>query len=1188
MPKFPTGGKIRVSLTPPPLGFQRDPIETEVKYYGLIRDEALFDIEEPSKALNEVLQDIQDPAEAATEGKFTQQDVEILDGIVRYNLKNEDFNVLLNSSLNVEDSKGSFTSLVNPRQRVIDRITQLESFAGRGTLYQGQGTVLFKYSVPLDEKDSTGPSAKLYSHTNPPPFYTTDMGDVVDSDHPDYIPVTQAEIDTTHRIGFLQNGVFVPSKETEWWWSGEYDHEARDRVEYGDLSRNSLNDPQYPIVKDGNLSFNNVKINGISADENWGFRCDTWFKKETVKAFSRFAVQVHGHVRIDYFEKTGYDSNGKIQGSWKKALDTRDPNSYFIQNSKEQILSNSTYRFARYFIQGGPTTNYGAGGSVLPNYATLRGTSGGVWDNSLTYNDREGNPISRFNNEYVPVVIRFWYGQKDPSEITNASTPEQILASAPSGKPLLILDHIQSDGYVNWNDHSSRVKLEYVSADGNWKIIAGGAETNFNNYNSFFEVFVYKKTEDNPDGAGSFNQVNWDIPSNYIGGSKISSERITFTIPGYTPTTNGEKLWVVLRNRPWSAIPYGTIREEVWQRNLFNPSILGKYETSKDLLEGDGPNYREPDPKKVTFDENFDYYKSKYGQLPELDTYGPARYDGMIRTEITDTAGTRDYDYDHAKLLFIGRQKKGTVSELGTGNPNKVGRDKVNPQKDPRDKGENYTFINVISDSGGNGGNVVINAYPANSMGVLRAGNTGTFDKALHLADNTSTYSNPSRQNIQKLAVNELPIDGTFDVSATLKIQNGADSLKYIYRTSLDGNTYDTAGAFSTSTMGGALKDNRPDPDIKTAFLIGFKLKAVSPQTAGNGTEYSFYGPIGAIREAVKRVQITTNASVSNQVSSASLFPNIIGANSYQGTLIDFRSTESGPIVASGKVSAFDVATNKVTVTLDPGMSLTVNTPYFIDIWYNFLKLTKVPANLVSVTGTRTPTGSIFADNTQFQGYFVYNGTYQYSRVDNGAGLSFAETLFFDGDDASNTESRPFLQGTEAPAPPADIVTPFGYDNGITSSDPGLGGLCYPPYTTQSIPLFSTVKTTDQLELQAAGNFDVWWGSRNNPTTLGGNYLEVTNKLMFDFKASDRANLLSVLSSSNKPDFIGAIPTPYSHKLEVEFNVSVPTGPNDNPYLYKDVQRYSNNNPVKDSYFLFINKNGSDLEVLTENNPNWT
>ena len=1178
MPKFPTGGKVRVSLTPPPLNLQKNSLETEVKYYGLIRDEALFDIENPSEALSEVLKDIQDSAEASTEGIFDQRDLEIIDGIIRYGLKNEDFNILLNASLNVEDDAGASTTLVNPRQRIADRIKQLEFFAGRGTVYQGQGTVLFKYIVPKDAVDG---SSNLYSHTNPPPFFTEDIDSTAENSA-DFVPSTTAEIENTHRVGFIENGIFVPSKELEYWWSGAYNHEARGRVEYGSISRDALSDPKYPIVRDGNLSFE-IPPEGISVADNWGLRFDTWMKLDDVtRDFGRFAAQVSGHLRIDFFERTGYDSSGNITGSWKTALDTTDPNTYFIQESREESISNSTYGHRRYFIQGGPSVDYAEGTGTKPDYATRAG-EGGVFDFSETYLDRENNTVSKYDNTYVPVVIRFWYGQKDPSLITASSTSEEILESAPVGPPSIVLDYTQADGYANWNDYSSIVKFAWNNDESAWVIQSNGNDTDLSNFNDTFEVYAYKQVEDDPDGGEDFDIDHWDIPSGYIGGSRVdgTSDEAIFAVPGITPSLTGYPMWAIIRNRPWSGIPtlYNDTRNELWQRYLFDPSARGEYETAQDLLEGIGTNYIEPDPARISFDESFDFYKYKFGQLPALDTYGPDRYDGMIRTELTSQAGQRDYDYDHSKLLFIGRQKKGTVSEIGDGiaNPNKVGKDLATGET--RDKGENYTFINVISDEAGNGGNIIINAFPVNSMGILGAGNTGTFDKALNLADNTQTYNNSSRQNITKLAVKSLPATGLFPASLAAKVEESPeDGAIYVYQTSLDGGTYNTTGIISQSDLGNG--SGIRNHNIKNVFWTGFELT--------NSSKYYFYGLVGAIRPSLQNVNLTTSSSVTTKAIDSLLFPNIIGVNSYQGTLIEFKNSNGGSIVAIARITAYDPTTNEITYEFDSGSdSIASGTTYFVDIWFNFFKLPSFPDNVVNDSGDKIITSSVLADNSLVKFLYVYNGSYQYSRVDNGSGLSFSETLFVIGDDSSTTESSPFLSGTEAPAPPAEIVTPFGYDNSVLATDPGLGGLCYPPYSTQAIDLIDTVKSTTQLSAEDEGNFDVWWGSRDDLNTLGNKYLEVTNKLLFDFDSAQRSSLLNALTSAQKPDFIGASTTPYTHKLEIELNVELPTAPATNQYLYEDVKKHSNNKPVKDLYYLFINESGSNLEVLTANNPNW-
>lgn len=1178
MPNYNRSGKVRVSLTPPPLTLQKDQIETEVKYFGLERDLALFDIEQPSKALAEVLKDIQDPAEASVEGLFIQQDLEVIDGVTRYNLKNEDFKVLENSSLNVEDSAGASTALVNPRQRISDRLKQLEVFAGRGKVYQGQGTTMYKYLVPTDELDGPPPLGRLYSHTNPPPFFTYDLNDPITTDHPDFIPVTSEEIESTHRVGYLENGVFVPQKEEEWWWSGEYNREEREREQYGDVSRTLSNDPQFPIVKDGNISFRYVKPQSISAEENWGIRLDTWFKKDfsSNRDWGRFAAKVGGHLRIDYFEKQGYDVDGNLYGIWRTALDTTDPDTYFIQESRESSLPGSTYGYSRTFVQGGPSTNYGASNHTSSDYTTRVGL-GGAFERASTYVDREGNNIPKFDDEYVPVVIRFWYGQQDTSTLGPDPTPTEFLESAPSSFPYFLLDFIESTGVTEWNDYSTRIRARWNSTDSEWVVQSevDAGDSNLDRMNGVFEVYAYKATSTHPDKSGgvvgSFNPDNWVVTNTYIGGERVDPVSTNFkvSLPGFSPT-NDQDVWFVIRNRPLSGIPYENTQEELWQQYLFDPSNDNPFYSSiEDMIEGMGENYKEPDPKKVTFDENPDYYKSKLGKLPALNTYGPDRYDGMLRLEITDSNTDRDYDYTHSKSLFIGRQKKSeSVKALAPG--------------EVRLPGENYTFINVISDSNGNGGRVIINAFPENNMGILSAGSSGTFGKALNLADNTSTYSNPNRQNLSTLVVNKSPLDAVYDnVDLNTKrafkyiVSSARAGEAYLYR--VDGNDVIlTTSTIATEPWGTA--DGLKNHNVKTLFISSYR---------SGSNSYNFYGLIGAVRESVEAVQITTPSSAPlNVITSAELFPDLIGSNTnaYNGTYIEYRTSIGGAIVAEGRVTSYDTVNKRVTVTLDSG-SLSSNTAYYVDIWYNFLKTTAFPTNVVSSTGSKIINNLTSGSNIQIS--FTHNGSYQYSRVDNGAGLSFSETLFIDGDDddPNTSESNPFKPGTEAPAPPAEIVTPFGYDNKPSSSDKGLGGLCYPPYSTQNINLLPSQLSSTELEAKPTGQYDVWWGSTQpgQTTNLSNRYLEVTNKLLFDFKDSNRSSLITTLSNSNKPNFSSASTIPYSHKLEVELSVEVPAGDGSNSNLYADVINYSNGKPVKDRYFLFVNKNGSDLEVLVAN-----
>jgi hypothetical protein len=274
----------------------------------------------------------------------------------------------------------------------------------------------------------------------------------------------------------------------------------------------------------------------------------------------------------------------------------------------------------------------------------------------------------------------------------------------------------------------------------------------------------------------------------------------------------------------------------------------------------------------------------------------------------------------------------------------------------------------------------------------------------------------------------------------------------------------------------------------------------------------------------------------------------------------------------------------KVTITPSKAPGTYSNS----QIWYNHFTLGSVlPSRVVSDSSVGTTRSTVLSSNGFLQAFITYNGAYQYTRVDNGSSLSFSETLYSKLSPAA-TPSRPFVSDSELPAPPADIVVPFGYDNTPSSSDPGLGGLCYPPYSIQNVDLQNIVADDTTLYTSTVGNYDMWWGSKSEQLTLGGKSLKITNKLLLDIDPASRDTILSpITNSAQKPTFDGS---EYTHKLEVELSVELPE-PFDvatNAYLFEDAKYYSNNKPVKDKYYLFINNNNSSLEALGPTNPGWT
>jgi hypothetical protein len=1140
------GGRLTTSTTPPQLFSQQRKNSTETKYFGLVRDNALSDLTAADKALDEVLTDIQDPAEAATLGKFVANDLQIIDAALRFDLKKEDFEILLGASINAEEEEtGRLIPFINPRQRISDRIKQFEGFAGRGTVFQGQGTTLFKYFAPEAQ----------YNHTNPPPFYTQPLGPTSTENAPDFVPSTEQQIEASHRIGFVQNGQFVPSQDPEWWWNGEYNHEFRDRAIYGLESQTALDNPTYPIVRDGNLKFSVIFPEGINSTYNWGLRFDAWFKKDDFgndQNFMRWVAQVNGHVRIDYFDRTGYDSNGAIEGTWKTALNTTDPSTYYTQLGKEDPVQ-SIIGSRLYYLQGGPTTPLGEGTGTLPTQRSA--ADGGALDLNATFLDREGIARSKFNNDYVPVVIRFWYGRPNPA-VANPTL------SAPSGVASLVLGAIDSSileaNLPLWNDYSAQIRVVYDDALNAWR--AEGAEENFANFTNNFEILSHGMVGNNPAQPSSLE--DYIVPDGQpIIATKTTAPNedilVQFSIPGVT-ANNGQKVWIVAKNRPWETLPSGNrIRTSLWQRYLFHPNPLGTYRTSEDLLDGRGENYVEPEPLYSLFEDNPSYYKAKYGQLPSLSTYGPDRYDGMLPNTLRSSASSRDYDYSHENLLLVGRQKKAE------------GIKPLAPQE-VRKNAENYTFIEVTRNAAGRGGSVTINAYPTNNLSVQSTSvNNAQVGKFLHMGDNKKTFTDPSRQNISSLGTEVLPSGANFPAAARIKYEEIGGSGRLVYG-AWDGTSFtpNTTGIIAQLSMGtGAGRSH----GTKSAFLTDFTTVA--------GVKHSFYGMIGIVRDSAEGQTLTVESN-GTSIISPELFSNsgeTSNNSQYLGTEIIF-----GGSATVHRVTSYAASTSTITIT----PSKTAGTYANSEVWYNHFSLGGLlPDRVVnSSTNANVTRGSVLAPGGFAQISFVFNQAYQFTRADNGAGLSFGEVLYAK-EAASGVPANPFVSDSELPAPPADIVLPFGYDNTPSASDPGLGGLCYPPYSVQNIALQPLAVDDATLYGSAIGNYDLWWGARQAPLNLGGRSLTITSKLLFDINPSDRSSLLLPLTlEADKRAFNG---TEYSHKLELELEVELPTPPSSNVYIFNDVKLHSNNKPVKDKYYLFINNNSGNLEVLSPTNPSW-
>lgn len=1281
MPGKLPGGKVRISSTAPSiLSKTKISPSSEVKYYGLIRDEALDDLTSRPDALEEVLEDIQDPAERKAEGEMNAADLSIIDGIVSYDIRFEDLEVLNGASL--QDGNGK--TLVNPRQRITDRISQFETFVGRGTPFIGAGPVKFIYMVPQDGDlldgsvaiatngtvTGTGTSfatdlaigdfviltkedgvtkhrlnnsdqavykitgitsnnaitvepkpsqaisggkkfRKRYCHNSPPPFFTENITSTA-FNAPDHIPSLD-EISKSHRQGYILDGSFKPYIENEKWWEGAYNQDFRERAEYGGIGSTPDQNAKYPIVKDGNISFE-FASKKFSQDSNFGIRYDAWLKWDfdNSRSFYKWIAQTNGHIRIDYFHKTSIDpSTGVAIGTWKTAIDTSNSDTFFTQISKEDPATNvDGYR--TYRVQGGP--DY-ASSSLVDATNSINVTS--------TYTDQEGTSRKFFDGDYVPVIIRYWFGQ-DTIDNSTSPIPSELLSVKqyiPSFALDIVPTNLPSNLLSKWNNYFGGVKLVYndgvadASGYARWDIDGSTRPANYeataSEFNSKFEVVAYDASGKIPPFAASKNYLAWkntiaefmSVPTEVLIGEKIYdsgtsaflNSQVSIDFPTVSSPSHGDIVFALIQNRPRSILPQTTKSEtynlsgsdEVFQKYLYNPNYLERYTGAADLLEG-STNFIEPNPIRVPFEESPEYFKYKYGKLPALNTYGVDRYDGTIYNRITSYSGERDYDYSHTKLLMIGRQKKDdSIKQL---QPDEV-----------RNAAENYTFITVEADKAGNGGEVLLLGKPINSMAVI-AGGAGQENggKALHGTDNTSTFSNSDRQNISTVALNYLPDQASYGSSSDKKAIAYREFLGekiLAYTPNRDTGAYDTTGIISSSSLGGATRNTAN----KTIYIPSFNRD--------KGTERFFYGLIPAERRIETALLTLGSGGV---LESEVLFSNDDGAitnnnQPYLGATIELYPASDAelsetPVVKT--VNSYD-ATNQ-RVTLNNIVNLSVGTSYICRVYYNYFRLTKdIPSKVLASNGVVNSTGFPAIDTSNaLQIRFIFNTTYEFLRADSGSGLNFAETLFVTPA-SSPTQADPFGDGTELPSPPSALVSPLGYDKGPTDpTNPGLGGICYPPHSgdVQDINLKETGVSDATLAASAEGHFDVYFGSPQiSLTNLGNKHLEITDQILFDFDPDDRA--LLIVEGGSYPAFDASS---YTHKLRVELNPFIgkpgptPTGlfarppytsvTNDN--IFKDALKYSNNKPVKETFFMFTKKatgtGETSISLLAANNPGWT
>jgi hypothetical protein len=193
--------------------------------------------------------------------------------------------------------------------------------------------------------------------------------------------------------------------------------------------------------------------------------------------------------------------------------------------------------------------------------------------------------------------------------------------------------------------------------------------------------------------------------------------------------------------------------------------------------------------------------------------------------------------------------------------------------------------------------------------------------------------------------------------------------------------------------------------------------------------------------------------------------------------------------------------------------------------------------------------------NGKFVRYFLESDiAFQFANVDTGESISFSDTLKI------TYSNGTFVSGlSEVPKVPSERVTPFGYDQPSNYTS----GICYPPYVISDILLKDIAISDSNLYNPSTpiGNYDVFWGD-HTLADLGAKKLNVTEKIEFSYSVTDNpANIVTTSSKSlNDSD--------YTHRIKVEFPIFKADGTPFNEDVYEHI---GNQEKVKDTYYLFVN-----------------
>ena len=201
--------------------------------------------------------------------------------------------------------------------------------------------------------------------------------------------------------------------------------------------------------------------------------------------------------------------------------------------------------------------------------------------------------------------------------------------------------------------------------------------------------------------------------------------------------------------------------------------------------------------------------------------------------------------------------------------------------------------------------------------------------------------------------------------------------------------------------------------------------------------------------------------------------------------------------------------------------------------------------------------------NGKFVKFFLESDiAFQFAKVDTGESISFSDALKVTYDDGTGA----FISSqSEVPKVPSERVTPFGYDQPTNYTN----GICYPPYVISDV-LLQNIAVSDSTLYNAStpvGNYDVIWGD-HTLADLGGRKLNISEKIEFSYSITD--NPTSIITTSSKV----LSESDYTHRIKVELPIFKEDGTSFDEDVYIHI---GNQEKVKDTYYLYVNARQNPL-----------